>query len=81
MRDPLTNVFMLEQTIKIMKQVTMAIESQRNDLSKAFEQIKSDTQNIIDKFTNGEFNYSTTVDPTVELWKKYRRILEIHVRK
>ena len=81
MRDPLTNIFMLEQTFKIMKQVVISIESQRNELSKALDQVKLEMQANIDMFTSGDFNYSTSIDPTAELWKKFRRILEILVKK
>jgi len=81
MKDPLTNIFMLEQTFKIMKQVLSVIEGQKGELAKALEQIKVEMTNVIDQFAEGEFNYSVTVDPTGELWKKFRRILEIMVKK
>eukprot|EP01022_Parablepharisma_sp_SALTPOND_P013282 TRINITY_DN1766_c0_g1_i1.p1 TRINITY_DN1766_c0_g1~~TRINITY_DN1766_c0_g1_i1.p1 ORF type:complete len:723 (+),score=76.95 TRINITY_DN1766_c0_g1_i1:7716-9884(+) len=81
MRDPLTNVFMLEQTCKIMKQVLGAIEGQKNELSKALLQVKGEMANVIEQFASGEFNYGASMDPTGELWKKFRRILEILVKR
>ncbi len=81
MRDPLTNVFLLDQTLKIMKQVVLLIEGQHNELSKALEQLKLDLRTTMDQFTSGEFNYSTSIDATAELWKKFRRIMDISVRK
>ncbi len=81
MRDPLTNVFMLEQTLKIMKQVVTSIEGQKNELTKALDQVRAEIQADVAQFTEGEFNYAAASDPTSELWKKFRRILEILVKK
>eukprot|EP00831_Metopus_contortus_P071326 TRINITY_DN65178_c0_g1_i2.p1 TRINITY_DN65178_c0_g1~~TRINITY_DN65178_c0_g1_i2.p1 ORF type:complete len:367 (+),score=32.23 TRINITY_DN65178_c0_g1_i2:427-1527(+) len=76
MKDPLTNIFMLDQTFKIMKQVLLSVESQKNEQSKALEQIKLGTQNLISQFVSGDFTYSVSSDPTVEIWKRFRRFLE-----
>ena len=81
MRDPISNAFLLDNTMKIMKNILGPIEHQKNLMSKSINLVKKDLSHCISQMISGEFDYHAKEDPTIALWKNFRKTLGMVSKK